>query len=233
MILSKRNRFNTANDISAEINRDQDISVSVSTVKRRLRERGLFGRVAVKKPYLREENRKKRLKFAQQHKNWSIQQWKSVLWSDESKFEIFGSKRQLFVRRNVNELFNPACIVPTVKFVGGSVNVWGYFAYSGAGSLFKINGIMCKEHLKHTANLNINYLKKKEEDGTLKMYEHPPQSPDLNPIELLWEELDREVRKLRPTSKDDLWNCLNQAWANLLIQCKNSSKECQDCAQQL
>ena len=46
-----------------------------------------------KNPHLRKGNTTKRLKFAQRHKNWSAEQWKSVLWSDESKFEIFGTKR--------------------------------------------------------------------------------------------------------------------------------------------
>ena len=41
-----------------------------------------------------------------------------------------------------------------------------------------------------------------------------PKSPDLNPIELLWEELDRRVRDLKPTSLPGLWDCLNEAWNN-------------------
>lgn len=45
--------------------------------------------------------------------------------------------------------------------------------------------------------------------------EWPPQSPDANPIELLWDELDREVRKHRPTSESQLWNNLNMAWHQL------------------
>ena len=44
--------------------------------------------------------------------------------------------------------------------------------------------------------------------------EWPPQSPDLNPIELLWEELDGRVRDLKPTSLPGLWDCLNEAWNN-------------------
>jgi len=43
----------------------------------------------------------------------------------------------------------------------------------------------------------------------------PPQSPDLNPIELLWDELDRRVRNECPTSKNHLWSILQEAWNNL------------------
>ena len=42
-----------------------------------------------------------------------------------------------------------------------------------------------------------------------------PQSPDLNPIELLWEELNRRVRDLKPASPPGLWDCLNEAWNNI------------------
>jgi len=44
---------------------------------------------------------------------------------------------------------------------------------------------------KHTSKLCSNYLHRKEKSGELKMMVWPPQSPDLNPTKLLWDELDR------------------------------------------
>ena len=38
--------------------------------------------------------------------------------------------------------------------------------------------------------------------------EWPPQSPDPYPIELVWDELNWEVRKLQPTSRQHLWELL-------------------------
>jgi len=55
-------------------------------------------------------------------------------------------------------------------------------------------------------------LKRKEEAGVLSKMEWPPQSPDVSPIELLWDELDREVRKCMPTNKEDLWKALERCW---------------------
>ena len=46
----------------------------------------------------------------------------------ESKFEIFGSNRRVFVSRGVGERMISACAFPTVKHGGGSVMVWGCFA---------------------------------------------------------------------------------------------------------
>ena len=43
------------------------------------------------------------------------------------------------------------------------------------------------------------------------MMDWPPQSPDLNPIELLWEQIDRKVREKCPTSTSH-WELLQKAW---------------------
>lgn len=244
--ISKDDRRKSASDIRAEINECLDSPLSLTTVKRRLREKGMIGRIAVKKPLLRPVNKQKRLDFAKEHVHWTVDNWKSVLWSDESKFELFGNHRQQYVRRKVNERYKPQCIVPTVKHGGGSVMVWGCFSYSGIGKLVKIEGIMKKEqyhsilqrHMlpsgseligrnfifqqdndpKHTSRYCQEYLERKQKDGVLQVMKWPPQSPDLNPIELLWDELDRRVRDLKPTSLPRLWECLKEAWDNIQPQ---------------
>ena len=97
--------------------------ISTSTVQRRLCESGLHGKNAAKKPLLKDTNNKKRLAWAKKHEQWTLDWWKSVLWSDESKFAIFGSNRRVFVRRQVGEHMISACVVPTVKHGGGGVKV--------------------------------------------------------------------------------------------------------------
>ena len=49
--------------------------------------------------------------------------WKSVLWSDESKFQIFGSTHRVFVRHRVGERMVSTCVVSTMKHEGGGVMV--------------------------------------------------------------------------------------------------------------
>jgi transposase len=243
VVTSKRNRRLTASEICADVNRSRENPVSLTTVKRRLRSAGLKGCVAVKKPLLRPVNKRKRLEWALQHRNWTIEQWKNVLWTDESKFEIFGSRRRIYVRRSSSEKMAPQCLVPTVKHGGGSIMVWGCFSGHGIGDLIKIDGIMKKEDYKkilvryaipsgrrvighgfvfqqdndpkHTSRLCRRYLDKKEADGVIVNMVWPPQSPDLNPIELLWEELDRKVRRCCPTSGRELWQQLQDAWSSI------------------
>lgn len=240
VVTSKRNRLLTAPQIREQMNSSRSKPVSVTTVKRRLRDAGLFGRVAVRKPLLRPQNKKKRMQWALTHRDWTAEDFKKVLWTDESKFQIFGSKRRTYVRRSAEEKMLPVCVVPTVKHGGGSIMVWGCFSSRGTGDLVRINGIMKKEQYKqilqrnavpsglrligngfffqqdndpkHSSKLCRGYLEGKEAKGILRNMVWPPQSPDLNPIELLWDELDRNVRSCCPSSQEDMWKALQESW---------------------
>ena len=120
----------------------RDRKISKTVARRCLLNWGLKGRVAAKKPLLRRQNIVKRLAFAKEHVHWSNDQWAKVLFSDKSKFEIFGNKRRLFVRRFEGERFKKYCLQPTVKHGGGSVMVWGATSVHGSVPLKKIEGIM-------------------------------------------------------------------------------------------
>lgn len=215
----------------------------LSIIKNRLAEKGLNGRVAARKPYIRAINKQKRIAWAKAHESWTLEQWHKVLWSDESKFELFGSNRRVYVRRRPGERFHDNCLVPTVKHGGGSVMVWGCFGGKKCGDLKRINGILKKEGYhsilvrhavpsglrtigknfvfqedndpKHSSNLCRNYLASKEGKGVLQRMEWPPQSPDLNPIELLWDELDRKVKAKTQTNIDELFQNLQEAWREI------------------
>ena len=50
-----------------------------------------------------------------------------------------------------------------------------------------------------------SYLERKTADKTLTVMDWPPQSPDLNIIEAVWDHLDREWNKGQPKSKEELF----------------------------
>ncbi|KAL6491122.1 hypothetical protein MHYP_G00014670 [Metynnis hypsauchen] len=46
----------------------------------------------------------------------------------------------------------------------------------------------------------------------------PPQSPDLNPIEMVWGELDLRVKAKGPTSAKHLWELLQDCWKTISVE---------------
>lgn len=137
------------------------------------------------------------------------------------------------------------CITSSVKHGGGSIMVWGCFGNNNVGDLVLIDGILKKEGYrniledhalpcglriidrgfvfqqdndpKHSSRLCRAFLEYQEKRRKLTIMKWPPQSPDLNPIELLWDELDRNVRKECPTSKKHLWKILQESWRHIHI----------------
>lgn len=242
-LLSLRNRKKNSTQLAQEIAEATGTRVSSSLVRRKLISFGLRGCVAKKKTFFRRGNKQKRLKFVKEHENWTEEDWKKVLWTDESKFEMFGSRRRQYVRRRPGEEYLEDCLNPTMKHGGGSIMVWGCFSGYGVGDLIKIEGKMDAKkyhHIlsshaipsglrligpgfvlqqdndpKHTARSIKEYLARKEEQGQLKCMEWPPQSPDFNLIEHLWELLDRKRVERQPKSLEDLWRILKEEWEKI------------------
>ena len=219
----------TGPQLPASLNGTRKTAVSMFTVKRRLRDADLLGRVAKKKPNLRLANKRKILRRAKEHRLWTEEDWKKVLWTDKSKFEEFWSHKRTFVRRRTNEKMLEECLTPSVKYGAGKVRdlykVKGILNKEGYHSILQCHAIPCGQRLiganfllqqkKHTSKLCKNYLGKKQSAGILSVMEWPAQSPDLNPIELLWEQLDRMVRKKCLSSQSNLWEVLQEAWGEI------------------
>ena len=130
--------------------------VSISRVKRVLYRHNLKGRSARKKPLLQNRHKKARLRFATAHGDKDRTFLENVLWSDETKIELFGYNDHHYVWRKNGESCKPKNTIPTVKHEGGSILLCGCFAAGGIGALHKIDGIMrwqnsveiLKQHLK-------------------------------------------------------------------------------------
>ncbi len=151
----------------------------------------------------------------------------SVDWRDKSW--TFGRCVSHYIWRKSNTAFQKKNIIPTVKYGGGSVMVWGCFAASGPGRLAVINGTMnsavyqkiLKDNVrpsvrdlklkrtwvlqqdndpKHTSKSTSEWLKKNK----MKTLEWPSQSPDLNPIEMLWHDLKKAVHARKPSNVAEL-----------------------------
>lgn len=83
-----RNRFQTPKQLAAELSVEQGVSVCDRTVRRRLAEVNLKSRKARRKPYLSQQQMKNRLLWARKYKDWTVEDWSKVVWSDESNIEV-------------------------------------------------------------------------------------------------------------------------------------------------
>lgn len=211
--------------------------VSVWTVRRALRTEGFHARTPRRTPLLRDRHKKSRLQYAQNNLDKPQKFWDTVLWTDETKLELFGPMDQRYVWRKKNTAYEEKNTLPTVKHGGGSIMLWGCFASSGTGNLYRVNGIMDSTQYqdilgknvapsvrklklgrqwtlqqdndpKHTSKSTKAWLEKK----SWKILEWPSQSPDLNPIENLWWDLKKAVAARRPNNIAQLEAIALEEW---------------------
>ena len=125
----------TAREVRQEANMEN--LVSLGTVRRTLRRNGLFGRIAIRKPYLSEGHRKKRFAWSQDRLSWSVEKWGNVVFSDECKLEL-NPNRRMYVRRNIGARLKAKYIRSTVKFPR-YIMVWGAIRGDGARVIVRCN----------------------------------------------------------------------------------------------
>ena len=114
-----------ASDVCAYANCAFDVKISRWIAQRILKRHKLFACRPARKPLLKECPRKSRLLFARTHLSWTPSQWGKILWSDESRFNLFNADGGIFVRRPPGKRYNQQYTKGTVKFSGGGIMVWG------------------------------------------------------------------------------------------------------------
>lgn len=243
---SLRNRHLTGVDVQGELRRVRDVAVSEWTVRRRLKEANLTPKRPATGPRLTAGHRQARLQFAREHLNWSVGQWRSVLFTDECRMCLHGSDRRGRVYRRPGERFSQCCFAETVAYGGGSCMMWAgisledktelvFVPGGGRGGGLGADGYITNillEHVVpyagfvgedfilmhdnarcHTARVTQQFL----QEVDLRTMDWPALSPDLNPIEHLWDELKRRVRARNPapSSLEELKAALLEEWEGI------------------
>ncbi|KAJ4425709.1 hypothetical protein ANN_27905 [Periplaneta americana] len=138
-------------------------NIHVTTVRRRLLEAGRRARKPIKKQLLTPVMCKKRLMWAKLHQHWTVNDWKNVLFSDESHFEVHGH-RVSYVRKG-SEKVTAAHLQQAPKY-RPKVMFWGCFAHEGPGALIPIKGMINSDKYIHLLETRIvPHLQKSFSDG--------------------------------------------------------------------
>lgn len=194
--------------------------VSSDTVRRRLREQNLSCCVPATGPLLNACHRRQRLEFSRTHAHWDLDEWKNVLFTDESRFTRYSPDGRQKVWRRPGERYAQCCFSPRVQFGGGGVMVWGGISLDARTELVSLRGgnlnadryireclephvvpympfigenflLMQDNARPHIARMTRQYLN----DVGIQLLNWPPRSPDLNPIEHMWDKLGRRLRQ--------------------------------------
>ena len=234
----KKSRAKTATEIQKKFSTPNGLKISRYTVSRTLRSFGFVARIKRKKPLLTTQHIKSRFQWAKKYNKWSLEDWKKVIWSDESKFNLSNSDGKEYYWTNKPGHLNKDSVKQTKKYGGGCIMVWCCMTWEGLGYSCKIDTTLdgelysqiltgeLMESIKyygyHKADIifqHDNDPKHKSKDATstienlgLKVLDWPSQSPDMNPIEHLWDHIERELRKKQKhySKQNDLWEDLQE-----------------------
>ncbi|CAI7771350.1 unnamed protein product, partial [Closterium sp. NIES-54] len=233
----------TAEAAAGMISSTHGISVTGATVQNTLKRHRVRAIEKPSKPRLSAKNVKDRMQWAKDHQHWTIDDWKRVVWSDETKICRFSSDGRSWAWIREDCHMEPHHVKQTVKHGGGSIMIWGCMAYNGGGFMCKIDGRMngelyrsilqdklqqTIEHYeldpetvvfqhdndpKHTCKMVKTYLA----EQPYSVLPWPASSPDLNPIEHLWVYLKKQLLAYPrpPAGILELWDRVQVEWEKI------------------
>jgi hypothetical protein len=196
--------------------------------------------VKKKRPKLSPRHKKARLEFAERHQEWTIEDWKKVIWSDETKINRLGSDGRKYTWKEKGEGLSDRLVEGTIKFGGGNLMMWGCMTWEGIGYATRIEGKMDaelyvsileeefqktleyygydKEDVIFQQDNDPKHTSKKAktwfQDNDFEVLKWPAQSPDINPIEHLWHYLKTRLDTYEEPAKSvtELWERVQTEW---------------------
>ncbi|GBM52227.1 Transposable element Tc1 transposase [Araneus ventricosus] len=215
--LLKQNRCQTMSQLTAQYNAGPSTSVSEHTIHRTLLDMGLCSGCPARVPLLTKRHRQLRLQWAREHRDWTMDEWKRVAWSDEYRFLIHHVDGCVRIHCLPGEQLLPSCIAGHTQAGGGGIMLWGTFSWAALGPVVVVeqtmkaanylnitadqlhhymafvfptgNGIFQQENAPcHKARIVLEWFEEHTDEFHLMSW--PPNSPDLNPMEHIWDVME-------------------------------------------
>ena len=212
-VLLVRGHLKTAREVHRTL-MELGYSMAYRSATNVLKSMGFHARRKKKQPLLTNNHRKQRLAWAKKHQNWSIEQWHQVVFSDETKINIWGSDGCKYYWTQPGDVLRSHHIDLSVKHGGGKLIMWGCITSEGPGYACQVyDGNMDSltyQHILETTymeTLEYYHMDKRnvylqqdndpkhkskstlswlEQNNVRYISDWPPNSPDLNPIEHIW-----------------------------------------------
>ncbi|GFV64890.1 transposable element Tcb2 transposase [Trichonephila clavipes] len=240
VLLARRNRRQTAGEITRHTTQATGRPISRFTVARRLHSDRLFARRLVWCVPLTPAHRKRRSLWCRENRNWRDNEWGRVLFTDENRFSLRSDSHRILIWRERGSRNHPLNIIERDRYGGRGVLVWGGIMLGSHTDLYifdagSVNGTRyCKEILflyvrlfRGAMGLQFLFMDDNApclrtvaaeqllESEDIERMDWPAQSLDLTPIEHVWDFLSRRLaaRTLPPVTIRELRLALQDEWA--------------------
>ncbi|GBM26206.1 Transposable element Tc1 transposase [Araneus ventricosus] len=239
--------------MTAQYNASPSASVAEHTVQRTMLDMGLCSRHPTRVPLLTKRHRPLRLQWTREHRDRTMDEWKRVAWSDESRFLIHHVDGRVSVRSLPGEQLLPSCTTGHTQVGGGGIMLWGTFSWAALGPVVVVeqtmkaanylniiadqlhpymafvfptgNGIFQQDNApRHKARIVLEWFEEYIDEFHLMSW--APNSPYLNPMEHIWDVMERQLRAQTPpcpnisTLRDrylDIWYNLSPVMYQKLV----------------
>ncbi|GFW01144.1 transposable element Tcb2 transposase [Trichonephila clavipes] len=261
VLQARRNRRQTTGEIARHTTQATGRPISRFTVARRLHGGGLFARRPVRCVPLTPAHRRRRTLWCREHRNWRDNEWGRVLFTDESRFSLSSDYHRILIWRERGSHNHPSNIIERDRYGGRGVLVWGGIMLGSRTDLHIFDsGLVnetryCNEILLPYVRLfrgamSLQFLFMDDnapchrtvaaeqllESEDIERMDWPARSPDLNPIEHVWDFLGRRlaartlplvtIRELRLALQDE-WAAMPQQLIDILIP--SMGRRCETC----